>query len=190
MARAAFRSAICSRTSASCVDDLCVVRSMVGEGRGPRRRAAADFHRHQHLHAAEHGLVGAIRPGQRESGSAGLHHHQAGALARRREELGLGVPARIVPGHGHRQCRHEGGGYQGRADRISAQQEIHCRSSSATSSTCCRTSTASMPRCAPMIRSWRRAFRPSSWLSGCKPRRPSLSGGAGIRGDQEAVRPG
>ena len=47
---------------ATCVDDMCVVRSMVGEGVGPWRRASADLHGHQHFHAAEHGFLGALRP--------------------------------------------------------------------------------------------------------------------------------
>ena len=58
--------------------------------RGSRRGAAADLHRHEHVHAAEHGLVGRLRAGHREPESAGLHHDQAVALARRREELELG----------------------------------------------------------------------------------------------------
>jgi hypothetical protein len=66
--------------------------------RGPRRRAAADFHRHVHLHPAQRGFLGALRPRLPESQSARLHHHQAGALARRREELGSGFLPGSVQG--------------------------------------------------------------------------------------------
>ena len=52
------------------------------------------------------------------------------------------------------------------------QQAASRRTSSATSWTCCRTSTGGTPRCASTIRSSRRASRPSSWRSACRRRRP------------------
>ena len=85
-----------------CVDDLCVMRSMVGEGVDHGAALLQTFHRHEHVYAAEHGLVGGVWSGIGESESARVHHHQARALARRREELEFGVSAGRVPGNGDR----------------------------------------------------------------------------------------
>jgi hypothetical protein len=47
----------------------------------------------------EHGRVAALRPGDREPGSARLRHHQPAAELRRRGELRQRVPPGPLPGH-------------------------------------------------------------------------------------------
>ena len=83
-ARAASRSASCSRTTAEHIDDICVIRSM-----------HADVPNHEpslmlmncgdgRLAAAEHGLVGHLRPGHREPEPARLRRHVPRRLSDRR----------------------------------------------------------------------------------------------------------
>ncbi len=71
-----------------------------------RRRAAETAHRQRHAGAPEHGLVGDLRTRHGERESARLHHDLPDARARRREQLGRGISARVLPGHADRQCEH------------------------------------------------------------------------------------
>ena len=88
-----------------CVDDMCSRAFDGGRGRGPWRRPAANLHGLEHVHAAEPGFLGGLWPRDREQEPAGLHHDQAGTLARRSQELVVGVPAGILPGHADRARR-------------------------------------------------------------------------------------
>ena len=77
---------------------------------GPRRRPAQAAHRERQLRPAQHGLVDHLRPGDREPEPAGLHHDLPDPGARRRAQLGFGVPARRLPGDAARQRRDPGEG--------------------------------------------------------------------------------
>ena len=57
-----------------CADDLCVVRSMVGEGVDHGAALLQTFTGTFTFTRPEHGLLGALRPGHGKSQSAGLHH--------------------------------------------------------------------------------------------------------------------
>ena len=70
---------------------------------GPRRRAAEAAHRQRQLRPPQHRLVGHLRPGDRERQPAGVRHHLPDARPRRRQQLGLGVPAGRLSGHAARQ---------------------------------------------------------------------------------------
>ena len=103
--------------------------------RGPWRGAAADLHRDLHLHPPQHGFLGALRTRHGEPQSARLHHHQARAIARRREELGFRIPARLGAGHRHRPRRHAGRRDSEGTHRVPDEPGTHAANSSVTSST-------------------------------------------------------
>ena len=109
------------------VDDLCVVRSMVGEGVDHGAALLQTFTGTSTFIATEHGLVGGLRSGNGEPESARLHHDQALAVARRGEELELGVSAGRLPGNGDRPRRAQGRRDQQGADRVPRQQETDSR---------------------------------------------------------------
>ena len=79
---------------ATAVDDLCVINCDARVELAARRCAARAAHRQRHVRPAEHGLLDHLRPGNRESGPARLHHHLPVAHPRRRQQLELGLPAR------------------------------------------------------------------------------------------------
>ena len=134
-ARAASRSATCSRTSPSCVDDLAVVRSMVVELLRAHQRQLLPAHRPRPAGPAEHGRVGHLRPGQRVPGPARLRRPQRRPdPARRPRLLQQRLPAGRVPGLGlpaRRRAR----------SPTSQPQRGDATSCSAASSTCCASST-------------------------------------------------
>ena len=101
-ARAAPRSATCSRTSAECVDDLCVIRSMQVGPHEPLRSDAGDAHRVVHVRPAEHRLLGQLRPGHGQPQPAVVRGAGAGRALRRRPDVGGRLPARLPPGHARR----------------------------------------------------------------------------------------
>ena len=68
----------------ACVDQLCVIRSMVGDDVNHPGRLPADEHGRAGGHAAEPGRLGDLRPGHREPEPARLHRHRPGAADRRR----------------------------------------------------------------------------------------------------------
>ena len=80
-ARAASRSASSSRTSAECIDDIA--RHPLDARRRAQSRAVADADelRRGPADSAEHGLVGDLRPGQREPEPARLHRHVSRRLS-------------------------------------------------------------------------------------------------------------
>ena len=110
-----------------CADDLCVVRSMVGEGVDHGAALLQTFTGTFTFTRPSMGSWVLYGLGHGEPESARLHHDQAGALAWRRQELELRLPARRVSGHGDRQRRHEGRGYPEGADRVSDQPGPHPR---------------------------------------------------------------
>jgi hypothetical protein len=83
------------------VDELCVIRSMVGEGVDHGAALLQTF-------TGTSTFVGRLRPGHGESEPPGFHRHQAVARARRSKELEFRLPARCLPGDGDRSCRDEG----------------------------------------------------------------------------------
>ena len=152
----------------TCVDDLCVIRSMVGEGRGPRSRAAADLHRHQHLHAPVARVLGPVRPGHGEPEPARLHHHQAGVGPRRRQELELRLPARSLPGHRHRPLGAQGQGLSGRAHRVPGPPRLHAGAAALRAGHAPEHSIGAMLNFDSTMPSWRPASRPSNWRFECR----------------------
>ena len=120
----ASKSAIFSRTSRKCVDDICVIRSM-----------QADVPNHEPslllMNCGEarqirpsDGLLGHLRPGQREPEPARLHRH----VPRRLSDPGIaelagGFPARRLPGHLHRHAVHR----DQQADREHPEQLRHAQ---------------------------------------------------------------
>ena len=77
-----------------------------GRQRGPRRGYAAIAYRIEHVHPAEHGIVGDLRAGHGESESTRVHHVEAGPLSRRREEMEFRFSSRGVSGNGGGAGRH------------------------------------------------------------------------------------
>ena len=88
---------------AGCVDDLCFIHSMHGTnpahgGRLLKLHTGSDnFVRPSMGSWITYGL------GTENAGPAGLHHHLPDPGPRRRQQLGLGLPARRLPGHAARQ---------------------------------------------------------------------------------------
>ena len=70
------------RTSATCADDLAVVRSCWADGHQPLGRRVPDEHRLDPRRPAVAGVVGDVRPGHREPEPAGVRGH-AGQRRRR-----------------------------------------------------------------------------------------------------------
>ncbi len=110
-----------------CADDLCVVRSMVGEGVDHGAALLQTFTGTFTFTRPSMGSWVLYGLGTREPQSARLHHDQAGAFAWRREELELRLSARLGAGHGDRPRRHAGGRDPEGADRISDQPGPHAR---------------------------------------------------------------
>ena len=105
----------------------------------PRAVADADELRRRPAAAAEHGLVGHLRPGHREPEPARLHRDVPRRLSDRGDaELAVGVPARRLPGHLHRHPAHR----RRQADREHPQRRDAARPSSGGSSTWCGGSTS------------------------------------------------
>ncbi len=103
-----------------------------------RAVAAADELRRGPADPAEHGLVGDLRPGQREPEPARLHRHVPRRLSDPgNAELAGRLPARRLPGHLHRHAAHR----HRKADRAHQEQHTVDRASSAASSICCVSST-------------------------------------------------
>ncbi len=75
--------------TARCIDDICVIRSMHADVPNHEPSLHAHELRRGPADSAEHGLVGDLRPGQRESEPARLHRHVSGRLSRfRRRRTG------------------------------------------------------------------------------------------------------
>jgi hypothetical protein len=70
---------------AEMVDDLCILNSLHGTNAAHGGRAAEAAHRQRQLHPAEHGLVGHLRPREREPEPPRVHHHLPDPRPRRRE---------------------------------------------------------------------------------------------------------
>ena len=104
--------------SRECADDLCVVRSVVGEGVDHGAAFLQTFTGTFTFTRPSMGSWVLYGLGTREPQSARLHHHQAGAFAWRREELEFRISARLGAGNGDRPRRHAGGGDSEGADRI------------------------------------------------------------------------
>ena len=78
----------------SCIDDICVIRSMNGGNQVSHGPALLEHqHRRRRLQPPQPGGVDALRPGDREPEPARLPQPQPVALSRRGAELRLGVPA-------------------------------------------------------------------------------------------------
>ena len=125
------------------------------------------------LVAAEHGLVGHLRPGHARTRTCPASSPCAPAAIRSRDaELAVGVPARRLPGHVHRHAAHR----DREADREHPQPRAAAPTSSAGSSTCCGSSTSatSQPR---QHDAAARGPHPvaSSWPTACRSRRPTRS---------------
>ena len=101
-ASAAPRSATCSRTSAGCVDDLCVIRSMQVGPHEPLRGDAEHAHRVVHVRPAEHRRLGQLRPRHGQPQPAVVRGAGAGRALRRRPDVGRRLPARLPPGDARR----------------------------------------------------------------------------------------
>ena len=135
----------------------------------PRAVADADELRRRPAGAAEHGLVGHLRPGHREPEPARLRRDVPRRLADRGDaELAVGVPAGRLPGHVHRHPAHR----RRQADREHPQRRDRRRPSSGGSSTCCAELNERHLRAARRTTpSSRRGSSRSSWPTGCR-RRP------------------
>ena len=110
-----------------CADDLCVVRSMVGEGVDHGAALLQTFTGTFTFTRPSMGSWVLYGLGSAESKSARLHHHQAGARARRREELGVRLSAGLGARHRDRQRGHAGERDPEGADRVSGQPGAHPR---------------------------------------------------------------
>ena len=120
---------------AECIDDIARHPLDARRRAQPRAVAAADELRRGPADPAEHGLVGDLRPGQREPEPARLHRHVPGRLSDPGvAELAGRLPARRLPGHLHRHPAHR----DREADREHQEQRRRRSRSSAGSSTCCR----------------------------------------------------
>ena len=104
-ASAAPRSATCSRTCASSMDDICLIRSMTHRPQRALPGHAGHAHRLVHLRPAEHRLLGQLRPGHGEPEPAVVRRHRAALALRRRRRSGRTdfLPGchqgtRVVPG--------------------------------------------------------------------------------------------
>ncbi len=181
-ARAASGSASCSRTWPSCVDDLCFIHSRARHQPGPRRRAAQAAHRQRQLRPAQHGLVGHLRPGHREPEPARLHHHLPDAGPRRRQQLGLGLPARRLPGHAARQRQRPG--RPGPRSATSRNAAPAARRAAAAARPAGRDEPRAPGRSRARPGARRRASTRSSWPSACRPTMPEVEDLSGeIAGD-------
>ena len=96
-ARAASKSASSSRTSASCVDDICVIRSMYTDIPNHEPSMLMMNTGHIQVGRPSHGLVAHLRPRHREPEPAGLR----GAVPRRADH---GRPAAVEQRRSCRPC--------------------------------------------------------------------------------------
>ena len=83
---------------AGCVDDLCVIRSMVADNINHNGRLPANEHGRAGFLPPQHGRLDAVWPGKRKPGPAGLCRHQSQPAGPRGTAVGLVVFARGVPG--------------------------------------------------------------------------------------------
>jgi len=102
----------------ACADDLCVVRSMVGDGVD---HGAAMLQLHTGVFSFKRPSMGSwvlYGLGTENQDLPGFGDHQARPGTRRAELLELQLPAQRLPGHRHRQLQYEGGGDRERAGAI------------------------------------------------------------------------
>ena len=189
-ARAASRSAICSRTCATCVDDLCVIRSMVGDGVDHGAALLQTFTGTSTFTRPSMGSWVLYGLGSENRNLPGFITIKPALSHGGAKNWGSAFLPGAYQGTRDRPRRHEGRRHQRRADRIPAQQGAVDASSSATSSTCCRTINRRHaelrkhdPQLEARIQSFELAFRMQT--RGAR----SLRGREGIRSDQEALRP-
>ena len=111
--------------TAGMIDDICVIRSMHADV--PNHEPSLMLMNCGEARQARpvRRLVGALRPGHREPEPARLHRDVPRRLSDRRvAELAVGVPARDLPGHLHRQQAHR----DREADRAHPQPTASARS--------------------------------------------------------------
>ena len=95
---------------ATCVDDLCVVRSMVGDSVA---HGGALLQLHTGSNTFTRPSMGSwivYGLGSENKNLPGFHYHQTVAGPRWRQELEFGFPSGRLSGHRHWQCRNEGEG--------------------------------------------------------------------------------
>ncbi len=131
----------------------------------PRAVAAPDELRRGPADPAEHGVVGDVRPGQREPEPARLHRHVPRRLPDPGDaELAGRLPARRLPGHLHRHAA-----YGDRQTHRKRQGRLHVAAGAAAAARpACGRSTSGTSGAATATRRWRRASSRSSWPTGCR----------------------
>ena len=92
-----------SPTSAKCIDDLCVIRSMHTNIPNHEPSLLMMTSGETPADAPEHGVVAALRPRQREPEPARLRRPLPRQAGRRPAAVEQQLPARHLPGHAHQQ---------------------------------------------------------------------------------------
>ena len=148
-----------------CVDDMCVIRSMVGRCRS-RRGFAPDVHGHKHAYPAQPGFVGNLWSRLRKPRSAWIRSNQAIPGAILREELS----SAFLPGAyqataiGHAGLKVD----NIKLEPIEYLRQSECRRRYDSSWTWCEISTSDTKRFVRAIPSLRHGYRLSSWHFECR----------------------
>ena len=120
-------------TSARCIDDICVIRSMHTDNAQPRAVAPDDELRRDAADPAEPWLVADLRPRVGEPEPARLRRVLSGPAGGRPAAMEQQLPARRLPGHAHQQLQH-----RSETTHSAISTTATCRAaSSGGSSTCC-----------------------------------------------------